>query len=193
MADRLECDSITFEESITVGRARAKLPPWCGCPIKQVGGVRFAVLSRGDKGLQAWFSGKKAYNKHVSSVITILCTLQTEATMADLGQANQAMQDEAPRRSLYQLRQASAAMRKLVADADSKTVQVTLPQVEVEGVVVPAVETHMPCEISPSSASLLLENDVFRWVFFKFQAEVLMSQEESSAAKRKADELSADS
>ena len=163
-------DEVSFETSINVAKPCDGHPPWRGVPVTTVGDLKFVELARGDKDLQAWFTGRKAYSTAVSSTITTLCALQTEASKAELGQNDD--QGGGSQRSLCRLKQASKAMKELVCDSSTKTVAVTLPEFEVNGKRFPAVETVMPYDISPHKASLRLNSDVFRWAFAKCQAEM---------------------
>ena len=159
-----ELNEVKFYQSVTIDAISTGRSDW-SAPTLNVGGHEFVEMVKGDRKMQAWLVGVRAYSTRAAAVIFELCKIQSEASLAELDGDDGGQKGDF---SEWRQKRKDKALKLLQEGSANSVVEVVLPSfTSSAGQEIAAVNTVMPLNVTPIKAMVKLTADVMTWVFLR--------------------------
>ena len=159
-----ELNEVKFYQSVTIDALSTGRSDW-SAPTLNVGGHEFVEMVKGDRKMQAWLVGVRAYSTRAAAVIFELCKIQSEASKAELDGDDGGQKGDI---SEWRQKRKDKALKLLQEGSANSVVDVALPSfISSAGQEIAAVNTVMPLNVNPIKAMVKLTADVMTWVFLR--------------------------
>ena len=159
-----ELNEVKFYQSVTIDAISAGRSDW-SAPTLNVGGHEFVEMVKGDRKMQAWLVGVRAYSTRAAAVIFELCKIQSEASKAELDGDDGGQKGDI---SEWRQKRKDKALKLLQEGSANSVVEVVLPSfISSAGQEIAAVNTVMPLNVNPIKAMVKLTADVMTRVFLR--------------------------
>ena len=159
-----ELNEVKFYQSVTIDALSTGRSDW-SAPTLNVGGHEFVEMVKGDRKMQAWLVGVRAYSTRAAAVIFELCKIQSEASKAELDGDDGGQKGDI---SEWRQKRKDKALKLLQEGSANSVVDVVLPSfISSAGQEIAAVNAVMPLNVTPIKAMVKLTADVMTRVFLR--------------------------
>ena len=159
-----ELNEVKFYQSVTIDALSTGRSDW-SAPTLNVGGHEFVEMVKGDRKMQAWLVGVRAYSTRAAAVIFELCKIQSEASKAELDGDDGGQKGDI---SEWRQKRKDKALKLLQEGSANSVVEVVLPSfISSAGQEIAADNTVMPLNVNPIKAMVKLTADVMTRVFLR--------------------------
>ena len=159
-----ELNEVKFHQSVTISALATGRSDW-SAPSLNVGGHEFVEMVKGDRKMQAWLVGARAYSTRAALLIVELCKIQSDASKTELDGDDGA---KMRRETEWEKRRRDKALKLLQEGSANSVVEVELPSfTSSAGEQIAAVNAVMPLNVTPIKAMVKLNADVMARVFLR--------------------------